>query len=203
MHFVVPIRDGIPARAIPCACWQEKLAQRQQQALLQQSQLPPKLMAQGFHTFVAQTTAHKTALSICQTFTQDPCGWLWLQEKVNSGVSHLIAGIAHHRLNRNLPVYYTETTTLLDTLRATFDTGNYDQMFRETCRHPLLLLTHLGYEQPTPWSQEKLYQLLHYRDLYDLPTVITSTLPLLPMDRRIAGILTHHPYCQTLFLCSK
>jgi DNA replication protein DnaC len=203
MHFIVPIRNGVPERAIPCACWQKKLARRQQYALLKRSQLPPKLFKQDFHTFTTDSLPRKTALSSCRLFAQEPCGWLWLQGNVNSGLSHLIAGIAHHRLNHNLPVYYTATTTLLDNLRATFDTGTYDQTFREICRHPLLLLTYLGYEQPTPWSQEKLYQLLHYRDLYDLPTVITSTLPLLPTDRRIVGILTHHPYCQTLSLCSR
>jgi len=65
---------------------------------------------------------------------------------------------------------------LLDHLRATFQPGSavsYDQRFNEVRRTKLLVLDDLGSQSATPWAQEKLFQILNYRYVTGLATVIT------------------------------
>ena len=50
---------------------------------------------------------------------------------------------------------------------------SYDQRFNEVRRAWLLVLDDMGAQSTTPWAQEKLFQILNYRYVAGLPTVIT------------------------------
>jgi DNA replication protein DnaC len=65
---------------------------------------------------------------------------------------------------------------LLDHLRATFapdSTISYDQRFEETRATPFLVLDDLGTENATSWAREKLFQIVDYRYVARLPTIVT------------------------------
>jgi len=50
---------------------------------------------------------------------------------------------------------------------------------------PVLVLDDLGTESATPWAREKLYQLLNYRYVSRLPTVITTATAIKSLDPRL------------------
>jgi DNA replication protein DnaC len=64
---------------------------------------------------------------------------------------------------------------LLDALRAAFVAPErYTQLFALVREVEVLVLDDLGAQQPSPWSNEKLLQILNYRAMYALPTIITA-----------------------------
>lgn len=81
---------------------------------------------------------------------------------------------------------------LLDHLRSTYGPSSevsYDQMFERIRNAQLLILDDLGAENPSPWAQEKLFQLLDHRYTQRLPTVITTNIDLDAFDPRIRSRL--------------
>ena len=92
------------------------------------------------------------------------------------GKTHLAAAIANERLAHGEPAFFVVVPDLLDHLRATFAPGStitYDQRFDETRSAPVLVLDDLGIENATPWAREKLFQIIDYRYVAKLPTIIT------------------------------
>ncbi len=81
---------------------------------------------------------------------------------------------------------------LLDHLRSTFgpeSTVTYDELFETIRAAPILILDDLGSQSSTAWAQEKLYQLFNYRYNFNLPTVVTTNLPLDSIEPRLASRL--------------
>jgi len=81
---------------------------------------------------------------------------------------------------------------LLDHLRATYAPSSlegYSERFEQVRTTPLLILDDLGTENTTSWALEKLFQLLNYRYLVRLPTVITTNQDLERLDPRLRSRL--------------
>ena len=69
---------------------------------------------------------------------------------------------------------------LLDHLRYTYSPDSrvpYDELFDRIKEVPLLVLDDLGAESPTPWANEKLYQIIVHRHNGRLPTIVTMPIP--------------------------
>lgn len=131
----------------------------QQQSLPQQQAANLRRAAQEAHDYAAK-----------------PQGWLVLSGLHGSGKTHLAAAIANHRQSTGQPVLLVTTADLLDYLRATFNPSSkqaLDQRFQEIRTAPLLILDDLNLRTATQWAQEKLFQIIDYRYLAQLPTVIT------------------------------
>ena len=110
-------------------------------------------------------------------FAERPDGWLVLFGETGCGKTHLAAAIANHRLGEGDTVCFAIVPDLLDELRATFAPGapeRFDAVFRRLLEVRLLVLDDLGAHQSSPWAEEKLYQILNYRHLGRMATVITS-----------------------------
>lgn len=122
----------------------------------------------------------------CKSFAQSPTGWLVLAGCNGCGKTHLAAAVANaQRDYGRTDVMLIATPDLLDALRATFNpqSGNsYDRRFDEIRRVPMLVLDDLGTESATPWAREKLFQLLNYRYIAQLPTIITTSQELDDID---------------------
>jgi DNA replication protein DnaC len=119
-------------------------------------------------------------------FTRDPKGWLVLHGPNGSGKTHLAAAIALNLRAKGRPVLFMRVPDLMEFLRHAYDeeslyvrsvgeSGSMNLLDRlETIRRaPVLVLDDLAAESDTPWVREKLYQILDYRGVERLPTVVT------------------------------
>lgn len=130
----------------------------------------------------------KTAFSAARRFAERPRGWLVLTGSYGAGKTHLAAAIANYRTDVGEPPLFVVVPDLLDHLRATFSPNSsisLDRRFEEVLTAPLLILDDLGMQSSTPWAKEKLYQLFNYRYNAEMPTVITTSMPLGEIDPRL------------------
>jgi len=130
----------------------------------------------------------KIAFEEAKRFADDPGGWLILTGPHGSGKTHLAAAIANHRVRIGQLALFITFADLLDHLRATFSPDSlvrYDKRFNELKTAPLLVLDDLAVESATPWAKEKLVQLIDYRYVAALPTVITTATLKEDLDDRL------------------
>lgn len=128
------------------------------------------------------------ALQIATEYAKSPNGWLVFTGIYACGKTHLAAAIANSRADIGQPPMLISVADLLDHLRATFSSSSsvsLDRRFEEIRNAPLLILDALGEQSPTAWANEKLFQLIDYRHLNKLPTVITTAKFLDGLDPRI------------------
>ena len=67
---------------------------------------------------------------------------------------------------------------------------SYSDLFEQVRTTPLLVLDGLGSQSATPWAEEKLRQIINYRYNAELPTIVTTAVPLSGLDPYIATRLT-------------
>jgi DNA replication protein DnaC len=130
----------------------------------------------------------ETAFERAREFAEDPDGWLVLTGTYGCGKTHLAAAIANYRADQGHMFIFEIVPDMMDHLRATFgprSTTTLDRRFEQLKRTPMLILDDLGTQNMTPWSREKLYQLINYRYNAQLPTVITTPELRNEMDERL------------------
>jgi DNA replication protein DnaC len=119
----------------------------------------------------------ESAFRSAMAFADDPRGWFVLQGANGCGKTHLAAAIANRALSSGQSVFFAVVPDLLDYLRASFAPGHeapYDELFDQVRNVDLLVLDDLGAQQTTQWAQEKLYQVVNYRHVAALPTIVTT-----------------------------
>ena len=135
-------------------------------------------------------------------WASDPRGWLTLHGGTGTGKTHLAAAVANAALERGQEVWFAVVPDLLDQLRLGYREDaphTYDGLSAALRDAPLLVLDDFGTHSPTPWADEKLYQLCAGRHAAMLPTMFTTNLDLNKreelinagaLDPRIASRLT-------------
>jgi len=81
---------------------------------------------------------------------------------------------------------------LLDWLRFSYSDEaetSFEQRFDEIRNIPLLIMDDFGTQSASSWAQEKLFQILNYRYINQLATVITSNNPMSSFEGRIRSRL--------------
>jgi DNA replication protein DnaC len=130
------------------------------------------------------------AFRAAMAFADDPQGWFVLQGANGCGKTHLAAAIANRVLARGgTTVFFAVVPDLLDHLRASFAPArevSYDELFEQIRNAGLLVLDDLGAQATSPWAQEKLYQVVNYRTVAGLPTVVTT-------DQELTQLQAAHP----------
>jgi DNA replication protein DnaC len=138
------------------------------------------------------------ALKTATDYSRSPKGWLLFTGTYACGKTHLAAAIANARADLGQPPMLISVSELLDHLRATFSTNSQvslDRRFEEIRSAPLLILDALGEQSPTPWANEKLFQIIDYRHLNKLPTVMTTAKYLEELDPRILSRILDTRIC--------
>ena len=118
----------------------------------------------------------RRVVHIAKDYAEHPRGFIVFTGEYGCGKTHLAAAIANAIAQRGNSVSFVVVPDLLDHLRATFAPGSavsYDQRFEETRSAPFLVLDDLGTESATPWAREKIFQIVDYRYIAKLPTIIT------------------------------
>ena len=171
-------------KVFPCQC-QEQDTDRQQriEALERYSNLGALRQAtfknaipDGLSEETAARQAFRNALNTAVAYAGDPEGWLTLVGPSGSGKTYLAAAIANRRIELGNPALFITAADLIDYLRSGFD-DDADQpfvdLFDQVRNAPLLVLDDLPTRPSTPWTQERLFQLLASRHAARLPTVVT------------------------------
>lgn len=113
---------------------------------------------------------------IAQDYAARPQGMMVFTGDYGSGKTHLAAAIANSLTQHGHSVLFVVVPDLLDHLRAAFAPGSttsFDHRFEEARNAPYLVLDDFGTENATPWAREKLFQIIDYRYVAQLPTIIT------------------------------
>jgi len=118
-------------------------------------------------------------------------GWLLLQGGYGCGKTHLAAAIANFAVSMGVPTLFITVPDLLDSLRMTYSSQEttFEERFEKIRNAQLLILDDFGTQNATQWAQEKLFQIINYRYINKLPTVITTNLPLDEIEERIQSRL--------------
>lgn len=207
----VPIGHQAFGRAVACPCQLEALKQKRLDRLYEMSRLGDHLRGMSFENFLTQDIPYdpevvanaqfrgeifkglQRAASIARHFAAEPRAWLLLIGHYGCGKTHLAVAIANARIALGEPALFQVVPDLLDHLRATFapnSTVTYDDLFEEVRSAPLLILDDLGAHSSSPWAEEKLFQLVNYRYNSQLPTVVTTNMPLDRLEPRLVSRMT-------------
>ncbi len=146
------------------------------------------------------------AYGAAKEYAREPKGWLCFTGPSGGGKTHLAAAIGNERLKAGEPVFFITAPDLLERLRASFSPGGemaYDEFFDRVRRAPLLILDDLGTQSSTPWAKEKLDQVITYRFISELPTVVVTSVPLEELDDRIRTRLSDPNLCRVYNICSR
>jgi DNA replication protein DnaC len=163
----------------------DTLVKRRLSALEIFSSLRGDLLKCDFSQF-EQVEGAKPSRDAAVAFAQNPRGWLVLHGPNGSGKTHLAAALALNLRAKGKAVLFMRVPDLMEFLRHAYDeqslyvqsvgaSGSMTLLDRleNVRRAPVLVLDDLAAESDSPWVREKLYQILDYRMVEQLPTVIT------------------------------
>ena len=133
-------------------------------------------ISSGIGDDAASHNAFVSALQTAADYAEEPNGWLTLAGPSGSGKTYLAAAIANHQIELGHPALFITAADLLDYLRSGFDDDAdtpFVDLFEQVRNAPLLVLDDLPTRPATPWTQERLFQLLAWRHSNRMPTVVT------------------------------
>lgn len=193
LRIDVPFGHRSFGKAVPCECKERELEQKRREELWRLSSLDA-FQDMIFENFNPKVPGTREAWEIAHRYAENPEGWLLFSGQCGSGKTHLAAAIANIQFQQGTLVLFAVVPKLLDHLRGAFAPTSgttYDAIFDKVCEAGMLVLDDLGAEHSTPWAQEKLFQIINHRYMYQLPTVITTNLELInDLDDRVRSRLT-------------
>jgi DNA replication protein DnaC len=138
-----------------------------------------------------QANSLEMAFNQARHYAQSLNGWLLLQGGYGSGKTHLAAAVANFAVSMGVPTLFLTVPDLLDTLRFAYNDEDttFEQRFDEIRNAKLLVLDDFGTQNATGWAQEKLFQIVNYRYINKLSTVVTTNLALDEIEARIRSRL--------------
>jgi len=174
LRIDVPYGNPSFGKSIPCSCLEDRQKILRQQQRRQAADIDA-FRDCTFKTFDYRIPGVQEAVRVSLAYALHPQGWLLLVGPCGCGKTHLAAAIANQCLENGVPVLFTTTSDLLDTLRAALVVPErYTRLYAWVREVELLVLDDLGAQQPSVWSNEKLLQVLEHRSTFELPTIITA-----------------------------
>ena len=182
-----------------CTCRQGRVSQQVHRRLFALSNLD-ELRNLTFENFQPhgriglgphQVDSLERAYNHARQFAQTLNGWLFIEGPYGCGKTHLAAAIANFAVGLGVSTLFLTVPDLLDALRFAYSDpeATFEERFEEIRRSPLLVLDDFGTQNATAWAQEKLFQILNYRYINRLPTVVTTNLELGQIEGRIRSRL--------------
>ncbi len=139
-----------------------------------------------------QSASLEMAYNHAHHYAQNLNGWLLLQGGYGCGKTHLAAAIANFVVEMGVPTLFLTVPDLLDALRFAYGAEDitFEERFDQIRNAKLLVLDDFGTQNATGWAQEKLFQIVNYRYINKLSTVITTNLALDEIEARIRSRLS-------------
>ncbi len=200
MRVNVPFDHPDFGNVVPCRCAADESGATRAARLARYSNIGAlsrltfaNLIARGRATGARDQEQYKRCVDDARAFADAPEGWLVLSGASGCGKTHIAAAVVNRLLERGEPALFVVVPDLLDHLRSAYQPGaevGYDELFERVRNAPLLVLDDLGTQAPTPWAQEKLFQLINHRFNTRLPTVVTTNLLPDQIDERLRTRLT-------------
>lgn len=198
----VPLGDPLFGRLEACVCRSAEIAGAARARLFEMSRLD-SLSHLNFANFEPHGNKNAkfmtpvdvqslaAAKEIAESYAHDPHGWLLLEGNYGSGKTHLAAAIANFVVNMGTPTLFITVPDLLDSLRFAYSDPDttFEARFEEIRDAAFLVLDDFGTQNATGWAQEKLFQIMNFRYINKLPTVITTNLGLDDIESRIRSRL--------------
>jgi DNA replication protein DnaC len=200
------VRANVPAdhpgfgQAVPCRCARAETTERRAERLTAYANIGAlvrltfgNLIERGRSPSARDQAQYKRCVEDARSFSDAPEGWLLLSGASGCGKTHIAAAIVNRIIERGEPALFVVVPDLLDHLRSAYQPGaelRYDDLFERVRNAPVLVLDDLGTQAPTPWAQEKLFQLINHRFNSRLPTVVTTNLAPEQIDERLRTRLT-------------
>ena len=160
-----------------------------------------------FDTFKTDSILHeeianlKKALEAAKQWAATPMRWLYIAGGFGTGKTHLAAAIANDLHDRGQEVLFITVPNFLDYLHRSFNPESrvrFDKRFDKIMIAPILILDDLRPASATDWAREKLFQIIDYRYVTRLPTVITSSEGIEKIDERFRTRLLDRRICYGL-----
>ncbi len=199
--------------AMPCRCASVEAEDHRHDRLLRYSNIGPlarltfrEIIDRGRSQNARDQEQYRRCVQDARAFAEAPDGWIVLCGASGCGKTHIAAAIVNAMLDRGEPALFVVVPDLLDHLRAAYQPGaeiGYDDLFERIRNAPVLVLDDLGTQAPTPWAQEKLFQLINHRFNSRLPTVVTTNLVPEQIDERLRTRLTDTAIAHVYVLESK
>jgi DNA replication protein DnaC len=204
-HGVGYLRADLPigspdfGRLEVCVCRRAQVTQAVRQRLFALSHLD-ELKDLTFATFKprgrqglreTQAESLQMAYNQAKNYAESLAGWLFLQGGSGCGKTHLAAAAANFAVSMGVPTLFLTVPDLLDKLRFAYDDRDvtFEERFDEIRNARLLVLDDFGTQNATGWAQEKLFQIVNFRYINKLPTIVTSNLMLDEIEDRIRSRL--------------
>jgi DNA replication protein DnaC len=200
LRMDVPVSHPDFGKLQICVCRHKDITERVRQRLFTLSRLD-ELTSLTFESFKPrgrkglgefQANSLEMAFNQSRYYAQNLDGWLLLEGDPGSGKTHLGAAVANYAVGMGVPTLFLTIPDLLDSLRASFDSKNvnFEERFDEIRTAKLLVMDDFGTQNATPWAQEKLFQIINYRYINKLATVVTTNLSLDEIEERISSRLS-------------
>ena len=182
-----------------CVCRRAKITGAVRQRLYALSHLD-ELQRLTFETFSPRgrqglpeprAESLQSAFNQSKHYAENLQGWLVLQGDPGCGKTHLAAAVANYAVGMGVPTLFLTVPDLLDTLRFAYDSEDttFEGRFDEIRNATLLVLDDFGMQNATGWAQEKLFQIMNYRYINRLSTIVTTNLLLDEIEPRIRSRL--------------
>lgn len=183
-----------------CPCQQQRRLER----LMKSSQITPAFRAKTFSTFTLKNrpqsviTMFECAKDYADKFNdiqQLENNWLVFLGEVGCGKTHLTMAVANFLLAKPVPILYFPHVEGIKELLRHFQQKSEDSIndkVEKMKKVPVLIWDDLfkGREKPTDWVLELVFEVINYRYLNLLPTIINSErvdYQLLEMDKAIGS----------------
>lgn len=202
LRMDVPVGHEKFGRLEPCVCRANEIAENARKRLYEMSNLErlSHLTFENFNRsgnpkaeFVSpqEVASLHDAFNASGEFAKELKGWLLLEGAYGCGKTHLAAAIANGCVQRGTPTLFITVPDLLDSLRFAYNDPEttFEARFDNIRNADLLVMDDFGTQNATPWAQEKLFQIINYRYINKLPTVITTNLILDEIESRIRSRL--------------
>ena len=205
-HGVGYLRSDVPVghaefgKLEICTCRRSKVADNIRDRLFAMSHLD-ELKDLTFESFKPrgrkglgemQARSIEMAFNHAQHYAKSLNGWLLLQGGYGSGKTHLAAAVANFVVDMGVPTLFLTVPDLLDALRFAYGSEDttFEERFEQIRSAKLLVLDDFGTQNATGWAQEKLFQIINYRYINKLATVVTTNLSLDEIEPRIRSRLS-------------